>query len=110
MAVEPFNLDPVIITVANTAVALSTGLTTVATDRAVTSVSIQADKDNDGDVYLGGPEVTTVNGICLGPGDNLDFTADMARNQSEEMLLSRIFVNSSQTGNKVRVIAFRRTP
>lgn len=107
MAVEPFNLTPITITVANTAVSVDTG---ASTDRPVTSVSIQADKDNTGDIVIGGLGVTTTNGIQLGPGDVVEFEGDNAKHGAEELLLSSIYINSATSGNSARVIAFRRTP
>lgn len=74
----------------------------------VTSITIQADYTNVGNIYVGDSTVTTLNGLEIPPGDAAEITADNSKAGSEEFDISQIYINSSTTGNKAKIAVFRR--
>lgn len=103
MAVKIETIPTVAIVTGGTAVPVS------AQSLHVTSVTIQADSANVGDVYFGDSTVTAINGQAISAMDTIQIEGPVGpRGYAEEFDLSKTFINSSTSGNKVRVIAFRR--
>lgn len=72
-----------------------------------TSVIVQAEYTNIGRISIAGAEVTTSNGIEIGPGDTFSLNIESI-SRIGEFDLADIYVVSATTGDKVRVLAFRR--
>lgn len=104
MAIKVATLPVITVSSANTAVALHS------TTLYATSITIQAEYTNVGNVAIGDSNVTALNGLELPPGDAAEITADNTKVGSEEFDVSQIFVNSSTSGNKVRIAVFKRVP
>ncbi len=96
------------------AVTVASGGTAVkltANETWVTSVTIQAEFTNVSKICLGDSTVTTSTGIQIPIGDCATIDAPQGpRGGAEEFDLSKIYINSSTTGDGVRIIAFGRTP
>jgi len=82
----------------------------VSTDSiAVTSLTLQAEQDNVGDIYVGDSNVTISTGLIVAPGDATAITADtFGRGETEEFFINEVFVISITAANKVRAVVFRR--
>lgn len=103
MAVKVQTLPPVTVASAGTAVAV--GSTAIA----VTSLTIQAEDDNTGSLFIGDATVSSTNGLELVPGATAEITADsIGRGQSEEFYINEIYVNATTSGDTARAAAFRR--
>lgn len=77
-----------------------------ASSRTATSVIIQADPDNVGNVYVGDVGVTGTNCFKLKPGAALEINADDSAADEDIVVvdLMDIFVDGSITGDKVNVV------
>lgn len=105
MATQLVTLPVATVAVANTAVRVYTG----STPYFVTSVSLQAEFTNVGNIFIGDSSVTSSNGIIVPPGDVGQVSIDSRSNQVEEFDLRDIWINSATSSNAARVIAMRRT-
>lgn len=95
-----FQLGPVV-TVANTRVPVSTG------PLAVRSVILQAAPTNVGVCVVGDETVTSENGMLLGPGDSMTLAAEND-SRYNDFDLSDVFILSTSSDNKVKVMGFKR--
>ena len=103
MALQLLTLPAVTVASGGTAVRLSS------TSLYVLSVTIQADFANTSKVQIGSSGVTSSNGIEVPPGDIATIDAPVSpRGGSEEIDLKDVWINSSTTGDKVRVVTFVR--
>lgn len=94
---------PVVTLTANTPAPLSSDHV------AVTSVTVSTYFNNVGNVYIGGSGVTTLTGEAVPPGDSAVVRCTTNRAQAgEEFFLDEVYVVSANTGDKVRVNAFKR--
>jgi hypothetical protein len=73
----------------------------------VTSVFLHADSANTGNVYVGGAELTSANGIPLAPGDTFEISVDPARGL-EAIKITDLRVLSASDSNSVRVMVLER--
>lgn len=104
MALEIETLSNV--TVVSGGIAVSVG-TSTGKKFSVSSIMIQADRNNTGPITVGGPTVTATTGLELTPGGNVTITGDN-NHVSEEIFLTDIYINSASTGNFARVSILRR--
>lgn len=103
MAVKIVTLNPVTITTGGVAEQAGSAATPV------TSMTLQAEDTNTGNVYIGGSNVTAANGQALTPGNTCEITADsIGRGSAEEFLINEVWINSSTSGNVVRIAVFQR--
>lgn len=78
---------------------------------AVTSLTIQADDDNTGNIYVGDVTVTAATGLELIGGNTCEITGDqVGRGGAEEFFLDEVFLISSTTGAQAELACFRRKP
>ena len=90
------------VAVAGTAEAL------VGSDTLATSVVIQAQKDNTGDMYIGDSTVDSTNGIELQPGQSLTVEGEWIGGTQESFNLADIWVDAATSGDEVRIIYVKR--
>ena len=102
MALKLVPLGVVTVTTAATAVPLTS------TARPASTIFIQADKLNAGDIYVGDSTVDSTNGIVLEPGATLPLSGDQIRGITEGLILSDIFIDADTDGNSVRVYFLAR--
>lgn len=95
---------PQLTLVANTPQPLSTD------QIAVTSVTVQAEDGNVGNIYLGDSSVTTSTGIILAEQDPAVIEVGNRGHSAEEFYLNEVYVVSGTSGNKCRISAFKRRP
>lgn len=68
------------------------------------AIILQAPSGNVGNIYIGDSTVTTVNGIFIGPGDDLTVTSQGINNYSDgELILSDFYVIAANPGDAVVV-------
>lgn len=76
---------------------------------AVTSLTIQAEDGNTGNVYFGDSSVNSTDSFFIMPGNTGEITADsMGRGGTDEFFLDEVYIYSDTGGNSVRLGAFRR--
>lgn len=68
------------------------------------SVIVYADDLNTGNVYIGGDNVTTSNGIPLSKGKMFDISHDVVYGTNGKIDLSTLYLDTDTTNNLVRVI------
>lgn len=73
-----------------------------------TSITIQADSLNTGDVYIGNSDVDSTNGFALCPGGSYPLTGDQIRGITEGMYLDEIYADTDTNDNKIVIIYFVR--
>ena len=78
-----------------TAATAATPVAIAATAMAVRSLSLKARPDNEGPVYVGNAGVTSTNGYCLSPGDEVTLQFGNAID------LRRLYVSASNAGDRV---------
>lgn len=104
MAVKLTTLDPVTVVVGGTPYPL------FPSDLRVVSLTVVADAANVGNVYIGDQSVSASNGTPLGPQDSALIETPVRPSGNEEFLVNEVYVTSSTSGNKVRVVAWKRRP
>jgi len=104
MAVQLQTLDPVTVVSAGTAYPLS------AVHTAVTSVTIQAEFTNVSKLVVGASNVSSANGVEVPPGDTALIMVPERGKASDEFFLDEIFITSTTSGDKARIVAWRRKP
>lgn len=67
------------------------------------SVVVSSDSKNTGKVYVGDSAVASTSGIELDPGQSVTITPEQIRGQTEELLLSDIYVDASVNSSKFRI-------
>ena len=77
-------------------------------DTPVTSIVLQADVDNTGNVFIGDSTVSASNGIELTPGQSFELKSDQIPRQDGELILSDIYVDAATNDDKVRVSYIKR--
>lgn len=77
---------------------------------AVTSLTVQAEDGNIGNIYIGDENVTTTSGIILAEQDPAVVRVGNRGHGAEEFYIDEVWVVTSTSGNKCRVAAFRRRP
>lgn len=102
MAAYPITLPVVTVTTAGTAVPLS------ATQIFASTIVIEADTLNTGNIYWGGVDVSATKGNTLVAEQSNTLTADLLRydlshGNNQKLDLSQIYVDADTNGNKVRV-------
>jgi hypothetical protein len=93
------------------AVTLTSGQATACYGSALAlhTLTIQAEDNNTGNIYVGDETVSTTSGVIVPPGGSVDITASVLnQGRSEEFLISEVYCTTGTTGNKVRLIGFRR--
>ena len=95
-------------TAAITVAAAGTAVTVSAINRAVSSVIIQAEDGNTGNIFVGDSTVDSSNGIILTPGEATEISGDDRRSGLDELILSDVFVDAATNGDAVRVAFFAR--
>lgn len=76
---------------------------------AITSLTIQAEDSNTGNVYFGDDTVNSTDGFFIMPGNTAEITADsFGRGGTEELFLDEVYLYTDTAGNSVRLGAFRR--
>jgi len=76
---------------------------------AVTSLTLQSEDDNTGDIYIGDSSVTVGTGLILVPGATAEITADgIGKGGADEFFIDEVYLISSTSANVVRAAAFRR--
>lgn len=101
-AVKLVTLSPVTVTVANTAVPLTSDPIWV------TSVTIQASFTNVSKITVGDLNVTSSNGIEVPPGDTCTIEGTAGFKGPEDFVTNEIFINSTTSGDSCRVSAWKR--
>lgn len=76
----------------------------------VLNVTIQAESTNTGNIYVGDETVTTTTGVPVAPGDTCEIDVPVGGRNFDEISLNDIYIVSSTSGNKARVIAEVRKP
>lgn len=94
-----YNLDPVTLG-SGVASALS------AATLPVYNIIVIAEASNTGNVYIGGANVSTSNGIPIEPGNTL--TLEVSHERYSEMDAADVYAITSSAGNVVRIACFRR--
>lgn len=103
MSVKVQTLSPVIVASAGTAVQVDSNETPVS------SLILQAQDSNTGSLFVGDSTVTSTNGLEVVPGATIEITGDsFGRGQSNEIILSDIYVNATTSGDRARAAAFRQ--
>jgi hypothetical protein len=103
MAVKLTTISPLTLSLANTPTAVS------ANAIAVTSLTIQSDKNNTASIFVGDASVDVNSGMEIVPGETAEITADnVGRGGSEEFLISEVYIVTATTGQIVRAAAFTR--
>lgn len=74
---------------------------------AVRSIVIQADPSNVGSVAIGDSGVTLTTGMLLGPGDSMTLAAEND-SRYNDFNLAEVYAYSGTTGNKLRLMGFKR--
>lgn len=69
-----------------------------------TTIVLQADSANSGNIYFGGSGVAASNGVAIATGVAIGITYDNAAGYNTLLNLGNIYLNSDATGNKVRVL------
>lgn len=95
MAIKPVTSSVVTVASAGTAVAVS------ATATPITSILIEADRANTGNIFVGDSAVDSTNGTELTPGGSISYQSDEP--QTDEFILSDFFVDAATNGDKARV-------
>lgn len=103
MAVKLQTLDPITIAVANTAYPLSSD------HIAVAEVTIQAEFTNGSKILIGAANLSSTNALQIPPGDTGLIVGPNRSGFTEEFYLDEVFVTSTNAGDKVRVVAWRRS-
>jgi hypothetical protein len=92
------------------AAAVTTAGTQVALAAAGTmarSCSIQANSSNTGNIFVGGDDVNSTNGVVLEPGQAIELEPPTdAGGMHMDMDLGEIYIDSAVNGEAVRVIYF----
>lgn len=97
--------DSFAVSVGTAAVALSTA----ANGLLIHSFTIQAATANSGTIYIGGPDVSSSNGVALAAGDALSFDLlKPVRMETEMYDLSKVYVAASVASQAVRVLTIIR--
>ena len=104
MAVQLQTLDPVTVVSAGTAYPLSS------THTAVISVTVQAEFTNVSKIIIGAANISSSNGIEVPPGDTALVMIPERGKASDEFFLDEVFITSTTSGDKARVVAWRRKP
>lgn len=91
-----------------TVAAAGTAVTISATEIPVTSVIIEADASNTGNIYIGDSSVDATNGITAVPGESINVSTDDIPRQADEFILSDIFVDADTNDNKARIAYVKR--
>lgn len=104
MAVQLQTYDPITVTVANTAYPLSSE------HIAVVSVTVQAEFTNTSKILVGSSNVSSSNAIEVPAGDTALIMTPQRPSGSEEFYLDEVFVTSTTSGDKARVVAWKRKP
>ena len=98
VGIRPESVAPASVAVAGTANPLSEAKV------AVQSMIIQADPDNVGYIYVGGPDVDADNGIILGPGEKLGSDSLRRSTSNDSFYLSEWYINADNSGDSVRIL------
>lgn len=102
MALMLIQLGTVTVSTAGTAVALKTG-----DEISATSIMLQADSNNTGNIYYGDSAVDST-GLFLGPGESVPIGGTSIRGITEGLFLNDIYIDSDADGNAVRVGYYKR--
>lgn len=72
------------------------------------AVAIIADEDNSGDIYIGGDDVSSSNGIILAASKSVSLSAPSSRAGDEGLNLKEIYIDSAQNGDGVRFVYYKK--
>lgn len=104
MAIKLKTGTVVTVTTAGTRVQISSQV------RAVSSILIQGDESNKGNIYLGDDTVTASNGQAIGPGKGAEISGDQRPSGTEELFINELYLDASKDGDKARISYFIRKP
>jgi hypothetical protein len=90
------------VTTAGTRVRLTTS------DTPASSVIIQADPANTGNIYVGDVTVASTIAITLAPGQSITIGSDPTRGTGEEVILSDLYLDSSANSQSAHVFYLGR--
>lgn len=96
-AAAKYNSILVTVTTAGTAVPLS------ATELYSSHILIQASTGNTNNIYVGGSDVDSTNGIALTPGSSISLGDLQRKDMNEAIDLRQVYVDADTNGNTVRV-------
>lgn len=96
-------LGKVTVTTAGTRVQITSS------DIRATSVTIQADAANTGDMYVGDSTVASNKALTLDARESVSLNGDTVAGNTEEFNLSEIYVDSSVNGESVHVFYLGRS-
>ena len=85
---------------------LTTGVATALSSTQIfaSSAIIYADNLNTGNVYVGGPTVTTTNGIPIAKNQSQNLAYDLIYGANQKIDLSKVYLDTDTTGNAVRIV------
>lgn len=97
----PRTLADVTVAAAGTRVALS------ATPLETENILIQAKRSNAGNIFIGDSTVDATNGVSIGPGEYLSFSADTEEDDTSYSVvdLAEIYIDAANNGDGVVLIA-----
>lgn len=72
------------------------------------AVFVQAHEDNTGNIYVGDENVSASRGTSVGPGQPLQYSGNPQMQLLSEFLLSDVWIDAANDGDRVRVAYFRR--
>ena len=75
-----------------------------ATREVFCSLTVQAHPDNAGDVYVGGPAVSSATGIVLGPGDSFPLLSS----EGDSINIQFLYGDAANTGDDINFIGVAR--
>lgn len=104
MAVKLITIPNVTVTTAGTPVQIT------ADKIMANAVFVQAHEENVGNIFVGDENVSSGQGTSVGPGQPLQYSGHPAHSLLSEFLLSDVWVDAENDGDRVRLAYFRRKP
>lgn len=74
----------------------------------VNAVFVQAHEDNVGNIYVGDENVSANRGTSVGPGQPLQYSGHPSNMLLSEFLISDVWIDAANDGDKVRIAYFKR--